>query len=109
MILRYLTIGISNGIIIGISLVAAVVAAMMIYAAILSVIKFVEEIMPSHQDRVRRNYGESLDLLRRIQDALVENFYDPDPADPELDYSKVDWVGVIRDTRAALDKCKSKL
>lgn len=48
-------------------------------------------------------------LLREIQDALVNAFYDPDPVDPtpEVDYAVVDWVAVITDARAQLDKYKS--
>ncbi len=48
-------------------------------------------------------------LLRKIQDALVEAFYDPDLADPspEVVYAQVDWVGVIQDARKQIDKLKS--
>lgn len=49
--------------------------------------------------------------LRAIQDALVDAFYDPDPTDPAtlVDYSKVDWVGVIKDARRQLDALKAQV
>lgn len=57
------------------------------------------QVTPTPEDR----------LLRRIQDALVNAFYDPDPADhtPEVDYAVVDWVGVVTAARSQLDKYKS--
>lgn len=53
-------------------------------------------------------------LLKKIQDQLVESFYDPDPADvaegiAEVDYSRVDWCGVITNARAQIDKLKALL
>lgn len=51
-------------------------------------------------------------LLKQIQDALVEAFYDPDPVeegfgDP-IDYSRVQWVDVIKDARKQIDKLKAQ-
>lgn len=55
-------------------------------------------------------FTECSTKLEAIQDALVDAFYDPDPADPTpaVDYDRVDWVGVVKDARQVIDKLKER-
>lgn len=58
---------------------------------------------------VRAAEAQDRALLLAIQNELVVQFYDPDPADPtpELNYATVDWLGVIRQARQQIDRLKA--
>jgi hypothetical protein len=62
-------------------------------------------------DRLHAEVKALQDGSHRLQAALVEAFYDPDPADPDSDlvYARVDWVGVVSEARAQIDKLKDAL
>lgn len=67
-----------------------------------------------HAARLLREADATAHALKAIQDQLVESFYDPDPADvaagtAEVDYTRVDWCGVVKGARQQIDELKGRI